>query len=778
MIYSFDEFLLDGDSFCLSRNGQRVPAEPKALRVLLLLVASQGKLLEKKTLLDEVWKDTFVAESSLTRIIAMLRKQLGDDPYSPKFIETVPTLGYRFIAPVSIQEAPNAAPLPKVEEQSVAAPFPPQPSIIPAHEDAARPAIRGKERRISSRAVLGAVVGLVVVGFAVVFPFADRGRPALDAKDSILLADFVNKSGDSQFDEVIRQGMLVQLEQSPLVRLVGEAQIQKTLRLMGRNSEGPLSPEVSREVCQRVGGTVVLDGAISRAGNDYVVGIRARDCRSGELIDAEQVQVQRKEDVLGGLSRIASKFRVKVGESLTSVQNRDTPLAEATTPSLDALKSYSQAIRLFNQKGSGAAIPLFQHAIELDPDFAMAHVWLGRMYADFGEESTAIESTTRAYQLRNRASERERFSIDTSYHLLATGNLLKAREICELWSQIYPFDALPHAFLSGIIYPSLGSHEKGLEEARKTLQLDPYFVVGYRNLVLNATALDRIDEAEQALRQASERKLFLPSFFTEQYRLAFLKGDVAGMKQALDAAPSNPWLAQYNALSLARQGQLSAARESFSKAIKLAQRTTRRDTEAQLDVAGAMLEIAYGSPENARKLALAALDLSKTRGVQYGAGYALGSVGDSAHASGIAADLKQKFPEDTLVQRVYVPELEALVALNQGNSKRVQDILGDSSTYDLVRPMRLVYLRGQSYLALGQAAPANSEFQKILAHPGLMFNDPLGTQARLQLARSYVRAGEKKKAQATYAELLQPIKDPERTDSFVKQVRLESAHLQ
>lgn len=781
LIYSFDEFQLDGDNFCLLRDGKRVPAEPKALRVLLLLVAAEGKLLEKKTLLDEVWKDTFVAESSLTRIIAMLRKQLGDDPQSPRFIETVPTLGYRFIAPVRILEATKAAPPPDpqlVESQNVADPVTQQPSASPDHSDSKSPLPTVQKRGVSFRAVLGGVVALVVIGFAAILPFAGRRRPTLGEMDSILLANFANKSGDPQFDEVVRQGILVQLEQSPLLRLIGETQTRKTLRLMGRNPDEPLSEEVSQEVCQRIGGTVVLDGAISRAGNDYVVGIRARDCHSGELIDAEQVQVTRKEEVLNGLSRIASKFRMHVGESRASMRNLDTPLAEATTPSLDALKSYSQAIRIFNQTGSAAAIPLFKHAIELDPNFAMAYVWLGRMYADFGEESPATENTTRAYQLRDRASEKEKFSIDTSYHLLVTGNLVKAREICQLWSQIYPLDALPHGFLSGFIYPSLGLHERGLEEAKKTLQLDPYFVVGYRNVVLNAIALNKIQEAEQALHQAAERNLFLPSFITDQYRLAFLKGDAQGMKHALDSAPSNAWLVQYDALSLARTGRLSAARDGFAKAIRLTQRTSRPETEAQLDVGGAMLELAYGNPDNAKKLALAALQLSKTRGVEYGAGYVLGTLGDSAHTTEIITDLNQKFPEDTVIQRVYLPQLMALVALSQGNPQKAQELLGDSSAYDMVRPMRLVYLRGQSFLAMGQTTQASSEFQKILAHPGLVFNDPVWTLARLQLARSYARAGEKKKAQVTYADLLQSMTDGDRTGPLIKQLKLESTRLQ
>ncbi|MBW8869593.1 MAG: hypothetical protein JF563_02255, partial [Acidobacteriales bacterium] len=507
------------------------------------------------------------------------------------------------------------------------------------------------------------VLCFVGISIGLFLRYRSHRTASLSTKDTLVLAEFANTSGDPVFDGALRQGMMVQLEQSPVLRLASEGQIRKTLKLMGLQSDAPLTSEVSREVCQRIGGDVVLDGSISRLGNEYVLGLRARRCGTGDELDAEQVQIARKEDALNGLTEIATRFRTRIGETLVTIRNLDTPLAEATTTSLDALKAFSQATKMFNIKGSRAAMPLFLHATELDPQFAMAHVWLGRMYADLGEDASSIKSTQIAYSLRDRASDRERFSIDVSYDLLVTGNLEKARVTCDAWGLMYPRDVYARAFLSGMIYPAYGQYERALEEAKMSIAIDPDFVVGYRNAALNLIALNRLNEAEKILGKAAQRNLFLPSFVTDSYRMAFLKGDQEGMKRALDTAPTNPWLMNYEAATLAQAGRLIQARELQDQAVRQTLRGSRQELEAQLLVAASFTEVFYGYPDGAAKQVRTASRLSTGKSVEYAAALVLAMTANAEEASGLMNDLRQRFPEDTLVRYNYLPTIRAALAL-------------------------------------------------------------------------------------------------------------------
>jgi len=316
------------------------------------------------------------------------------------------------------------------------------------------------------------VAAAVLALFAACYFYFHR-TPKLTDKDTIVLADFVNTTGDPVFDGTLRQGLAVQLEQSPFLSLVSEQRIQRTLRLMGRPADERLTPELAREICERTASAAVLEGSIAGLGSQYVLGLHAKSCRTGDVLDEEQVQAVRKEDVLNSLSQIASKFRTRVGESLATVEKHDTPLAEATTPSLDALKAYSAGMKVAFSTGNAAAVPFVQRAIEIDPQFALAHAFLGRLYGDMGESVLSAESTRRGYQLRNRASDREKFFITAYYEVQVTGNLEKARKTCEEWMRAYPREMNPHGFLAGMLYPTFGQYEKAVDEARKAVELDP-----------------------------------------------------------------------------------------------------------------------------------------------------------------------------------------------------------------------------------------------------------------------------------------------------------------
>jgi eukaryotic-like serine/threonine-protein kinase len=387
-----------------------------------------------------------------------------------------------------------------------------------------------------------------------------QGKRLTD-KDTIVLADFTNSTGDTVFDGTLRQGLSVQLEQSPFLRLVSDERIQQTLRLMSRPTDVRLTPEVAREICERTGGAAILDGSIANLGSQYVLGLLATNCRTGNILAEEQVQAARKEDVLNALGQIATKFRTRVGESLPTVQKYDTPLPDATTSSLEGLKAFSAGHKVLISSGSAAAVPFYQHAIDLDPNFAMAYALLGRVYGDIGESALSAANTSKAYELRQRASDEERFFISASYDTQVTGNPEKAQQTCELWKQSYPRAVSPHGFLAGIIYLPLRKYEESAEEARATIGLDPDFTIGYTILVSSDLALGRTDEAENSLQQAAEHKLEVPDFSFLRYNITFLKGDRAGMQReaakARGKAGLEDWMSNSDALVLAYSGHLA-----------------------------------------------------------------------------------------------------------------------------------------------------------------------------------------------------------------------------
>jgi DNA-binding winged helix-turn-helix (wHTH) protein/tetratricopeptide (TPR) repeat protein len=782
LLYLFDEFELNEEEFSLSRRGRRIAIEPRALRVLFVLVSSSGKLLDKRVLLDAVWKDTFVEDTTLTRTIAVIRKHLEDDPRDPKYVETIPTRGYRFIASVVTRQPVEA------EKSATEFPGPALPMDTPSASDEPPPEVASVTSAVSGNAInptskrrawlwAAGVLFFVGIGGGLFLRYRSHRTTTLSTKDTIVLADFTNTSGDPVFDGTLRQGMMVQLEQSPVLRLASEGQIRKTLKLMGLQPDVSLTSEVSREVCQRISGDVVLDGSISHLGNEYVLGLRARRCGTGDELDAEQVQIARKEDALNALSEIATRFRTRIGETSATIRDLDTPLAEATTSSLDALKAFSQATRTFNIKGSRAAMPLFLHATELDPQFAMAHVWLGRMYADLGEEASSIKSTQSAYTLRDRASDRERFSIDVSYDLLVSGNLEKARVTCDAWVLMYPRDVYPRTFLSGMIYPAYGQYERALEEAKSSIAIDPDFVVGYRNAALDLIALNRLDEAEKVLGQAAQRKLFLPSFVTDSYRMAFLKGDRKGMKRAVDAAPTNPWLLNYEAATLAQAGQLIQARELQDQAVHQTLRGSRQELEAQLLVTASFTEVFYGYPDDAAKQVRTALRLSTGRNVEYAAALVLAMTANADEASKLVNDLRQRFPDDALVRYNYLPTIRAALALADKQPQQAVDLLRETSQFELSQPLYPIYLRGLAFLAMGQASQGAAEFKKIVDHPGLVLNDPLLNLAQINLARADVAKGDKDDAKAAYDLVLRRWNSADAGLRIMQQVKKERAKL-
>jgi tetratricopeptide (TPR) repeat protein len=556
---------------------------------------------------------------------------------------------------------------------------------------------------------------------------------------------------------------------------------------MVQPQDARLTPDLARQVCERTSSAAVLEGSIASLGSQFVLGLTAKNCHTGEVLDQEQGQAARKEDVLTALSRMASKFRTRVGESLATIEKHDTPLPEATTPSLEALKVYSTAWKVVSSKGFAAALPLFKRVTEMDPKFAMAYAWLGRMYGDLGEAALSAESTSKAYQLRDRASDQERFWIAAAYDTQVTENLEKARETCELWAQTYPREAGPHDMLAGIIYPVLGKYEQAVEEGNKAIELDPDFAVSYSLVAKRYLDLGRLPDAEATLQRASRRHLEIPNLAFARYEIAFLKGDQTAMERevarALGESGVEDEISAEKAGVLAYSGQLQNAGRMSRHAVDLAQQSGKAERAALFEAGSALREAFFGNATAAKRNALGALQLSNDRGVEYGAALALALAGDSGQARTLTDDLEKRFPEDTSVRFSYIPTLRAQLALNRGQPSIAIEQLQKATPHDLSETrssihgffgaLYPVYIRGEAYLVAHRGAEAAVEFQKIIDHPGIVVIDPIGALAHLQLGRALALTGEKTKAMKSYQDFLGLWKDADSAIPILKQAQAE-----
>jgi serine/threonine protein kinase/tetratricopeptide (TPR) repeat protein len=606
------------------------------------------------------------------------------------------------------------------------------------------------------------VVGLAVCGWL----FFSRKAHALTDKDTIVLADFTNATGDPVFDGTLRQGLSVQLEQSPFLSIISDQQIQQTLQMMGEKPDARLTPEIARELCQRTGSAAVLDGSIAQIGAQYLLTLKALNCVSGESLASTEAQASDKSHVLDALGKTASEIRNKLGESLSTVQKFDTPLEQATTPSLEALKAFSSGFKI-HTTGDAAAIPFYKHAIELDPNFALAYAWLGVSFNDIGELSKDIESTRKAYGLRDRASEPEKYFITARFHKVVTGNLEKAEEALLLWIQAYPRSALPHIYLAGAIYPVTGQYAKAIEHGKEAIRLSPNFSPSYALPMFDYIALNRLDEAKATYEQAIEHKLRNGFFPLLLYQIAFLQNDTAGMARQVASAAGTPgvedWLLGLEADTAAYSGRLRAAREFSRQATDSAERAGEEEAAATYSAASGLREALFGYADAARRRASLAMKRPAGHDVQCVSALALAYAGDDRQAQALTAGLAQSFPEATIVRYNYLPTLRAKLALSNGNTSEALESLRAAAPYELGQTtysiyrctvMYPVYVRGEAYLAAHQGSEAAAEFQKILDHRGIVLNEPIGALAHLQIGRAYAMQGDTAKAKAAYQDFL------------------------
>ncbi len=618
-------------------------------------------------------------------------------------------------------------------------------------------------------AFASAAILATALGAGVLF-LHSRKAHALSKTDTIVLTDFANSTGDAVFDDTLKQALTVSLRQSPFLNVLSDERIGATLRLMTRPTSTPLTPVIAREVCQRAGSKAYIAGSIANIGNEFVLSLKAVNCQSGDTLALKQVQAVGKEKVLDSLGNAATKLRTELGESLSSVQRFDTPIEQATTPSFKALRAYSLGIRNWNENGEVQAIPFFRQAIELDPNFAMAYGYLGAMYGILGEQSKSIEYLRKAFQLRDRVTESEKFFITSQYYLIATGEVENSIQVSEMWAQAYPRDTVPH-LSSGASYSMLGQYEKAVAETKKCLGLAPDDAICGSNLIQFYALLNRLDEARATYQEAIRRNPDYEGLHAYLYGLAFLQRDTVEMeRQANWAANKLGWadvLFSYQSDTAAFSGRLRKAQEFSQRAVESAQRNAQRETAVLWEMNAALREAEFGNLARAHEQSTSAATKASTRNVQILAALALARAGDSTRAERVADELQKQFPLDSVISGYWLPTIRASVEINRSDPSNAIEFLKAAAPYELGLVSNLEfgallyppYVRGQAYLLLHEGTEAAAEFQKFLDHRTLVANNPLFALAHLGLARAYTLSRDTAKARTTYQDFLTLWKD-------------------
>jgi eukaryotic-like serine/threonine-protein kinase len=767
-LYEFGPFRLDSNKRVLLRNNEPVPLQMKAFETLLVLVRNSQQVVLKDDLMKTVWPDTFVEESNLAQNIFVLRKTLGEAAGDHRYIVTIPGRGYRFAEQVRTI----------AEEET---------SVVESHGLSRVTIKEAMPFRATSR--------LILVGFIAVIAVLETGlywrwhrTPKLTGKDTVVLADFTNSTGDSVFDDALRQGLSSQLEQSPFLNLLPDQRVAQTLALMTKPRDARLTPDLALEVCRRTASTAVLNGAIAQVGKRYLLTLKAINCSSGESLTSTDAQAIDKDHVLDALGRAASEIRRKLGESLSSVEKYDAPPEDVTTSSLEALQAYSLGYRTMIAKNDRpGAIPLFQRAIGLDAKFAMAYARLGITFFNLGEPSRAEENLRHAYDLREHLSQREKLYIAASYEAMAKGNMEEARKSYELWKQIYPRDQFAVGNL-GIVYEYLGEYDKALGTVQQAWTLNPGNALVFSNIVGCYLELGRLAEAKAFAAKANDLHLDSMALHNNLYLVDFLQHDVAGMEQEANHLIGKPgWedLILYDeADTAAYSGHFSQARALTRRAVDSAIRADEKETAATYDAESAVREALVGNLSLATQQANAALALSHGKNVEAFSAIALQLTGNPAQGASLAGDLNQGFPEDTVVQFNFLPVIRAASALRNGGGARAIEMLTVAQPYEFGETtpevtfyLYPVYFRGEAYLAEKQGIAAAAEFQKILDHSGLVVNEPIAALTHLELGRAYALNGDKGKAGSAYQDFLTLWKDADPDIPVLKQARAEYAKL-
>ena len=783
----------------LMHRGHKVRLQDQPLRLLALLVQRAGTVVTREEIQAHLWpENTYVEfDKSLRVAVNKVREALRDSADRPNFIETVPRRGYRFIAPVTVA-SPDSI-LPGARNHSLSHPIPPSEENLAELARIARSAtpqtkahatqtrnwlgLRGIRVWLTCAAVLLLGVSVIGVNF-----YRRQSRIQLSAQDAIVVADFENTTGEGIFDDALRQALLVGIQQSPDIQTVSDRKSAVILKQMGHSSEDRIDGQLGFQLCQRVGAKALLQGSISRIGSAYLVGLAAIRCENGKLIAHEQVEADDKEEVVDALGKTAEKLRERLGESLPSIRRYNAPLEQATTPSLDALKTYGVALATWDARGDAAAIPFLKKAIQLDPNFAMAYGALSDMEDNLGESESAQDNATHAFQLRDRVTEPERDSIDARYYHHVTGELDKQIGVYERHLRNYPDTAMAYSEL-GVAYANYGDAERGATELRKALLMAPERANAYGNLAEALLMLGKTDEAEAVLKMAADRNLLTDFLMQVGYWDAFLRNDSTAMEQVEQKAASVPGaqslLLSERANTYAFHGQFKNSLQAAGDAAKRMQLEEDKPSAALTLARAAVWEAEAGASQKAQALIAQATKLNDSKEVETFAALVAIESGQSAKAIALCQLFDKKSPSATFIQKYWLPVLRARIALQQKDPwKAIQLLSAAQSTESAITDefstssLYPAYVRGQAYLVIGNGQAAELEFQKLVGHSGLVLNTPLAALARLQLARSFTLEGDSSKALSSYRDFLALWKDADRDTPVLIKASAELAQIQ
>jgi DNA-binding winged helix-turn-helix (wHTH) protein/Tfp pilus assembly protein PilF len=805
-IFRFGEFQIDALTRTLRREKELVTLNRRAFDVLLYLAQNPGRVVSRDELLKNAWPDTFVDENSLAQSISALRRALDEKPGDNNYVVTLPGRGYQFVVPVQVLALENLSALPDaaisathtsgsviVQQHSF------RTTVITEEKASARTAAlpEAAAARIPKLWKIAAPFLMVAVLVAVGLYYRAQQREQLTEKDTIVLGDFANSTGDAIFDDTLKTALNISLRQSPFLNVLSDSQVTKTLQLMTRPAGTKLTPEVARELCQRAGSKAYIVGAIGSLGSEYVLQLKAVNCLSGDSLGQEQMTAASKEKVLDTLGEAASKLRGELGESLATVQKFDVPLQEATTPSLEALKAYTMGAT-HDRQSPTAALSDYQRSVELDPNFVRGYLAIADEYTNLAKPAGAREYVTKAFQMREHTSEPEKLRIASAYYLEVTGELDKAAQIYQQDMEDYPRDSTWASL--GNVDAELGQYQKAAEVTRQAQLLRPDYHGFYGNLTTYALALQRFDEARQIIHQAQVTKLDDFPMRTAMYALAFLGSDSSGMAEQQQWFTGKPEYENFG-LALASDtegyvGHAAKAQELIKRAIDSAVRTDNKEVGAIYLAVAAQREAAYGRPAEARQGAAAAVKLApESPAAAAEAALAFAMAGDTGRAESLARDLEKRFPVDTQMQSLWLPAIRAQVALDENHPAPALTSLQSASAIELgtipfvnnVSCLYPTYVRGQAYLAAGQGSAAAAELQKILDHSGIVWNCWTGALAHLGVARANALQSRTSqgadsdaariRAIAAYKDFLTLWKDADRDIPILKQAKVEYAKL-
>ena len=776
-IIRFGMFQLDTRTGELHRGGKRIRLQDQPVRVLLMLLEQPGELVTREELKRQIWPNDDFGDfdHAVNVAVVKIRAALSDNAQSPRFVETLPRRGYRFIFPVQL---PTDTP---ARDEELPSPLAAEAGTPPGVNSASQPAPTN-HRRATPVMWLVSSLAIVVVAAALVWGFPFRRPAKIGEKSTVVLTEFTNSTGDPVFDRTMKRGLEIALEQSPYLKILSDDETGKTLGYMRREATTPLTSEIAREVCKRTSSAAVLDGAIDRIGSRFAISLKAINCETGQLLAETEFGAADKDGVLDALGKASADIRHQLGESIVSVKKSDKPLLEASTSSIDAL----QAFTLWNwEEDDDAAMNLLKRAVSLDPHFALAYLQMANLYTAHGEANGAIENLKKAYEFRNQASDWEQLIIESAYEDNVTGDMEKSHDLYELRARLTPNDTSAIEG-TGAIYTMRGQFDLALTALKKAIKVDPEKGGNYCTAALHAVFVNRLDEARSYNSLAIQKGCNDP---TVEYLLAFLDGDTTTMQRSVKAAEGTideEQMISTDSDSEARIGHLKRANELSTHTIHLCETKKRPEEAAEYQTNVALRDAEFGRSEDSIEAAEQAVHMAPTRDVHILAAIALARAGRGDEAERLADEVDKANPQNTQIQRYWLPTARAAIYIDRKEPHKAIEVLGKTTDLELgmiyptIEVNGLLYpafLRGEALLLMHREDEAIREFQKFNDHRTIVLNNPLGALAKLAIGRAYARRGETGNARAAYRDFLDLWKDADANIPIFQKAKAEYARL-